>query len=208
MIQVEKGELKLDHYSLVIHPELSLATFRSGDIPIVERWDEREHSAVYKFTGSIDQMAAVFWITFASEKLCRLRFWDVNLGYDQKSIDERLFAATKQGHDVYLAELEKCREITRLGRLKQEERHNLWLEQVTGVRPPYEYSWGEIISGINPREGDAEILVRYKPDFGENVSLPAYFISRREQEHQLAMQPQKVITPGRLPPGFYRKKSE
>jgi hypothetical protein len=206
MIRADKGEFKLDDYNLVINPELSLAAFRAGDIPISEKWDERKHSAIYRFRGCIDRMPAMFWITFASEKLCLLRFWEDVVLYDQKAIDQEIFAATKMGHDAYLATRDKWSKFTSQIRAQQQQRHDAWLEKVIGVPPPYEYdNWGEIISLIDPRDGPAEILVRFKYAFGEDVDLKTYFENRREQEHRLAMNPPKPLVPGQLPPGFSRK---
>ena len=206
MIQVDKGEFKLDDYGLIIDPELSLATFRAGDIPILETWDEKEHSAMYRFRGSIDGMMSMFWIAFASDKLRQLRFWEDVTLYDQRTIDQELFAATKVGHEVYVTKLKMWTEVVHQAKRQQRDKHDAWLEKVIGAPPPYEYdNWGEMLSQIDRGDGDVQILVRFKYDYGEEVDLKVYFENRRQQEHQLAMNPPKPFVPGKLPPGFSRK---
>jgi len=206
MIRVDTGEFKLDDYKLLIHSELTLSVFRKADIPITTILDETKHSGAYQFIGSIDGLRARFQIEFGRERLCKLRFAEDVILYDQKMIDAEIFAATKRGHEAYLAERTKWSKFTSQIDAQQQQRHDAWLEKVIGAPPPYEYdNWGEIISWIGPRDEGVEILVRFKYDFGEDADLKVYFENRRELEHQLAMNPQKPLVPGELPPGFSRK---
>ena len=206
MIRVATGEFKLDDHELIIHPELTLADFRRGDIPITATVYEKKNSGIYCFLGYIDGMPSRFQITFADDRLYKLYFAENVVLYDQEMITQELVAATKKGHDVYIAELKKWTEMTDRARRKQMDKHDVWLEKVIGSPPPYEYdNWGEIVSLIDPRDGDVGILVRFKCDFGEETDLKAYFENRREQEHRLAMNPPKPLYSSKLPPGFSRK---
>jgi hypothetical protein len=207
VIRVDTGAFKLDDRKLVIHPELSLAEFRAGDIPITKTVIEEKHSGVYGFVERMDGLQARFQIEFGRQRLTKLRFAEDIVLYDQKAIDQELFAATKRGHGVYVAELKKWTEITYQARCRQRDKHDAWLEKVIGAPPPYEYNWGEIVSLIEPREGTVEILVRFKYDFGEGTDLKAYFDNQREQEHQVAMNPSKPFATGELPPGFRPKEA-
>ena len=46
--------------------------------------------------------------------------------------------------------------------LKTEEEHNRLLAAVLG-QPPYQFSWGEVLSVFDPKSGASKIVVRYKP---------------------------------------------
>lgn len=206
MIRVTTGEFKLDDYKLIIHSELTLTEFRKGDIPITATVFEKKHSGVYCFAGVIDGMRSKFQIEFGGERLDKMRFAEDVIVSDRKIVDEALALAAKSGHEAYVAELKKWTTITDQAQRKQMDRHDAWLEKVIGAPPPYEYdSWGEIVSMIEPRYGDVEILVRFRYDFGETPDLKAYFENRREREHRQAMNPPKPFVPGQLPPGFSRK---
>lgn len=206
MIRVTVGEFQLDDYKLIIHPELTLSEFRTGDIPVTPIGPETKHSGAYQFTGIIDGLHARFQIEFGGEHLDKLRFAEDVVLYDQNAIDQEIFAAEKSGDNYYRAVVAKWSQFTDQVQTKQRQRHDAWLKRVIGTPPPYEYDkWGEIISLIEPRSGNVEILVRFKYDFGEAPDLKAYFKNQREQERLFVVNPQKPFVPGQLPPGFSRK---
>lgn len=76
-ICAQTGELKLDDYKLVIHPQLTLSQFKAGDIPIAET--SAPNKAGWTscwFNGTIDRMRAEFTIMFRAEVIQQL-FWEM-----------------------------------------------------------------------------------------------------------------------------------
>lgn len=206
MAGVNTGEFKIDEYSLIIHPELKLSEFRSGDIYPVATRSETKHSGDYDFAGVIDGLRAKFQIAFVQEHLCKLYIAEEFRIFDEKIIHRELVEATKRGHQSYVDELNKWTEKTAEEDRKKKERHDTWLEKVTGASPPYEYNWGKIISMIEPRDWNVIILVRFKYDFPECVDLKVHFENQREQDRLREMNPPKPFILGKFPPGFSRKK--
>jgi hypothetical protein len=201
MISVQTGEFTLNDPHLVIHPGLSLSQFRSANIPIEENFAEKKYSATYSFRGQIEKMNAVFWINFRAEKVYSFWFWENREVFNQTTIDEQLAAAQNSGRAGYAFELKKWRDFTSQAISEQKTRHDAWLKDAIGTPPPYEYDWGEIFSGIEPRHGDAEIMVRFKRDFGEDIDLETFFKNRRGSQGSTKVK----IIPGQLPPGFRPK---
>jgi hypothetical protein len=203
MINVQTGEFKFDEYRTVIYPDLTLLEFKAGDIAIETVVSESKCSGVYTFVGHLDEMSGRFQIEFGRMRLNKLRFTENVVLYNQKTIDSALAEALIKGHESYLMELKKWTDKVSLIISEQNDRQNEWLRSRIGT-PPYEYNWGEIIAGIDPREGDAEILVRFKNDFGEGVELKRNFENQKRQDFRAAERP-RPLNPGHLPPGFRRK---
>lgn len=79
MINLETGEFKLDEYSLIIHPDLRLSTFKAGDVPFEELLSNEKGEASFEFKGSLETLKALFQIEFTQEALFRFRIY-----FDQK----------------------------------------------------------------------------------------------------------------------------
>jgi hypothetical protein len=167
MIEIENGEFKLDEYKFIIHPELVLSQFRTGDIPI----QTTEFNKVTDFTnltfcGGIDGLKAQFTILFKGEHLHELRFEQEGQQAFWDRLDRETKAASKNGWEAELAAIRKWGKILAdAGRL-QKQQNDEWLVRVIGGPPPYEYDWGFIASFQDPKQDyDAVIRVEFKYSF-------------------------------------------
>jgi hypothetical protein len=205
MINVETGEIKLDDYDVVFYAGLKLSEFRSSRIPLLEIWEEKKYSAKYFFNARIDGMNARFFICLNEERLLELRFWENVELWDQEKIDQQLRDALKISHEAYAVTLKEIQNNTYQTEVRQLQKLDDWLIKATDSLPPYEYSWGEIISLIDPRGNGVEILVRFQKDYPEGADYKTYYKERRERCEMIA-KPLKQLLPGELPPGFTSKK--
>ncbi len=138
----------------------------------------------------------------------------VSGGKENKYSDDYLFNARIDGLD---AEFEVCFRYTKLIQLRFYEQNlqmspedvlrnqDAWLARVTKKLPPYEFPWGEIVSLIEPHQGDAVIWVEFKKDFPEGMDYKAYYQDRRERMERLEKEILNAKPLARFPPGFSRK---
>jgi hypothetical protein len=75
MINLKKGEFKLDEYKLVIHPDLALSSFKASDIPLEELLSNEKGEISFEFKASLEALEATFQMFFAREVFYRLRIY-------------------------------------------------------------------------------------------------------------------------------------
>lgn len=77
MIRTATGEVKIDDYKLVIHPELTLPQFKAGDIPILKASSTNTMGwTSCWFNGSIDGLESEFTVQFRFQKVQQL-IWEL-----------------------------------------------------------------------------------------------------------------------------------
>ena len=72
LINLKTGEFKLDEYSLIIHPNLTLTAFKGGGIPLEDLLSNEKGEISFRFNGKLETLNAVFHIYFTRGVLYRL----------------------------------------------------------------------------------------------------------------------------------------
>jgi hypothetical protein len=141
----------------------------------------------------------------------------VSGGKEHKYSDDYLFNAKIDGLNAEFQIYFRYTKLTRLLFYKDDPQmssedllrdHDVWLARVTKTLPPYEFSWGEIVSIIDPKGGAALVIVSFTKVFPEGMDYKVYYQDRREQMERLEkeMARSRSLAPGEFPPGFSPKK--